>query len=702
MAESSQIKQEKIGNVTMDMTYYPGEDLYTDGSIEDEMLEIAQNNPPERFSQIIEEKRSWPVFYHFSPFRANIIDWLPIRKTDKVLEIGAGCGAITGALARKAGHVTCIDLSRKRSLVNAYRNKAYENITIMVGNFRDIEPHLDTDYDYVLLIGVFEYGQAYIGGQTPYEDFMRICDCHRKPEGRMIIAIENQFGLKYWAGCREDHLGTYFSGLEGYHEGGSARTFTRRGLEKILAQCGIGDYSFYYPYPDYKFMTAIYSDRYLPQKGELSNNLRNFDRERVLLFDEKQVFDQIIEEGQFPLFSNSYLLVVGRTPDVVYTKFSNDRADKWAIRTSVVQDAAGRVYVEKRPDTRAACQHLKNTKRAHDLLTERYQGTKIDINKCCLIGKDIRRGLAFEFCRGKTLESMLDECYQRSDAAGFKTLVDEYLYWLRYNKDKVAVSNLDFVFSNILVDGDVWHVIDYEWTFDRYIPPKEIAFRAFYTYSLGGAARKECGDLLMKEILGYTEGQIAAAIAEEQEFQRCITGSLASVEHMRELIGNRAYALEGMLSYYNYADHKFIVQVFVDYGGGFCEKNSVKFMDRYSEDKYMKLSFDIPEGAVRVRIDPCAYSCVVDVRMIKVGDRVCTDEVTWMNGSRQEYGAVVFDHEDPNFIVDVSGGERLWVDMEVMELPPMLAHQIVQGAEKEGLLTKVKGMLRTNGKGRPV
>lgn len=210
--EEDVLKQEKIGSVTLDFTYYSGEDIYSDGDIEDEMLEIAMNHPVERFPEIIEEKKSWPVFYHFSPLRTNIIDWIPFKKTDKVLEIGAGCGAVTKTLAERTGSVTCIDLSKKRSMVNAYRNRNYDNITIMVGNFKDIEPHLDADYDYVLLIGVFEYGKAYIGGETPYEDFMRICNRHRKLDGRLIIAIENKFGLKYWAGCREDHLGTYFSG----------------------------------------------------------------------------------------------------------------------------------------------------------------------------------------------------------------------------------------------------------------------------------------------------------------------------------------------------------------------------------------------------------------------------------------------------------------------------------------------------------
>ena len=34
--------QEKIGNVVIQTQYYPGQDLYSDGEIEDRMLKIAQ------------------------------------------------------------------------------------------------------------------------------------------------------------------------------------------------------------------------------------------------------------------------------------------------------------------------------------------------------------------------------------------------------------------------------------------------------------------------------------------------------------------------------------------------------------------------------------------------------------------------------------------------------------------------------------
>lgn len=314
-------RTEKIGNVVLDYSHYPEQDFYCDGASEDALLELVKTIPPREYPQEIYKAASWEVLYHLSDLRENIVGWLPVDKSMKVLEIGSGCGAITGSLAQKAGSVTCVDLSKKRSLINAYRHQDCDNVTIHVGNFSDIEPDLPTDYDFVCLIGVFEYGQSYIGGKTPFHDFYRIIKKHVKSDGHIVIAIENKLGLKYWAGCREDHVGTFFSGLEDYPQGGAARTFSRSGLEKILKECGETEYHFYYPYPDYKFMTTLYSDRYLPKVGELSNNLRNFDRDRMLLFDEKKVFDMLIREGLFGQYSNSFLVMTGPMTDIVYSRF---------------------------------------------------------------------------------------------------------------------------------------------------------------------------------------------------------------------------------------------------------------------------------------------------------------------------------------------------------------------------------------------
>ena len=68
------------------------------------------------------------------------------------LEIGAGCGAVTGLLCRKCDRVVAVDLSKKRSTINATRNRDCDNLEIMVGNFEDIQ--IEEKFDYVTLIGV--------------------------------------------------------------------------------------------------------------------------------------------------------------------------------------------------------------------------------------------------------------------------------------------------------------------------------------------------------------------------------------------------------------------------------------------------------------------------------------------------------------------------------------------------------------------
>lgn len=95
---------------------------------------------------------------------------------------------------------------------------------------------------------------------------LRRTSCHLKPGGKIIIAIENRLGLKYWAGCTEDHTGTYFEGLEGYPKTEGVKTFSKKELLDIIHQAGEFSTTFYYPYPDYKFPMTIYSDEYLPKK----------------------------------------------------------------------------------------------------------------------------------------------------------------------------------------------------------------------------------------------------------------------------------------------------------------------------------------------------------------------------------------------------------------------------------------------------
>lgn len=668
---------EQIGKITLDYKHYPGEDFYCDGVVEDELLEIVQNYRPEDYADVIEERASWPILYHLSPLRENIVGWIPFDASMKVLEVGSGCGAITGALAKKAGSVTCIDLSKKRSHINAHRHKECGNVTIQVGNFTDIEPELAADYDYICLIGVFEYGQSYIGTKNPFVDFLTIIKKHLKQGGRIIIAIENRFGLKYFAGCREDHLGTYFSGIEDYASGGGVRTFTKNGLEQILQSNHVDKHAFYYPYPDYKFMTSLYSDEYLPKIGELSTNTRNFDRDRMLLFDEKDAFDGILRDGLFPLFSNSYLLMIGEPLEVKYSKFSNDRASRFEIRTDILKAANGQYYVEKSPLTEAARIHADNIKTAYEMLQERYQGSKLELNRC----EVSRGGLRFEYIEGVTLETLFDDYLDREDYTGFQNLLRDYIEAIDYHSES-QVSDFDLIFSNILVQDDKWTIIDYEWTFNKQIPTKEIAYRAFYCYTLGAEKRRKLNHELIKEIIGVTTEEAASIREKEKEFQKYVTGQRLPLGNLHSKIGCRiSVPIEWEAKYIDDC-HKNRVQIYEDKGTGFSEETSYFIEDAYQTEEKIEFSITLTKDVCKLRIDPALDSCIVTVRKIEInGTEITLKGKKYVtNGVKCAENTFVFTTSDPNIILDIQElaklqENRITVKMDISRIPSKIAEK---------------------------
>lgn len=694
-------KTEQIGKVKLDYSRYPGEDLYSDGSVEEELLKIVRNRSSVEYGAVIEESRSWPILYHLSPLRENIVEWIPMKSTDKVLEVGSGCGAITGALARKAGSVTCVDLSRKRSLINAYRHSECDNVTIHVGNFKDIEPSLPKDYDYICLIGVFEYGQNYIGGERPFEDFLKLLLSHLAEGGRIVIAIENKYGLKYFAGCKEDHLGTYFSGIENYASGGGVRTFGRRGLEKIFARCKAPEAHFYYPYPDYKFMTTLYSDRHLPGKGELSNNMRNFDRDRMLLFDEKEAFDGVLQEELFSVFSNSYLVVLGEPFGTDYVKYSNDRAPEYQLRTMICRKADGAKCVRKSPLKEEARQHVRGMAAAYENLVARYESGRLGINRCELLAEEKYVCAEFEFVQGKPLSQLMDECLEREDQEEFKRLFREYVDRTGYNSEFPA-ADFDLIFSNILVEGEKWTLIDYEWTFGKSIEPKELAFRAVYCYLLEDEKRNRLDLDWILEELGISQEEAEAYREQERDFQKFVTGKRLAMAEIRDLLGGRVMTPQKWIDRYQDSEAVNRVQIYEDRGQGCSEENSYFVQEAYQGENLIEMELTVEGDVELLRIDPAFASCVVKLQEVTFnGERVPLEKrkILLSNGKlaqpveqkRENYcPSIVFPTEDPNLCLALRELKRqpenkLYVRMEVHRLPLEMAKDMAGSMKSKRL-----------------
>ncbi len=689
-------KIKKVGNVTLDYSFYKGEDLYSEGPEEDALLEVAATRDIDEFNRIIALRGSWNFLYHLSHLRGNIVDFLNIAPTDRVLEVGAGCGAITGVLSDKAASVTCIELSEKRSLINAYRHRDCSNIEIIIGNFQDIEKKLVDGYDYILLIGVLEYAAAYMEKDgDPFLSLLLSLTPHLSEGGRIVTAIENKYGMKYFSGAREDHTGRYFDGITGYRGSGTkVRTFSKKELEDLFKSAGLRN-RFYYPYPDYKLPVTIYSDERMPSKGEFGgDDTRNFDAERFTAFDEAAALDEALDKGFFDFFSNSYLIVSEKAATggegifqgrrrTIYSKHSNERDPAFQIRTDIEVDGYGKKYVVKYPLHPEASAHLENMNEARRDLTEEFSGTIYAMNDCVRYdGRDGRlERLEFEYLSGRNMSDELERLIRmgrRDDALSLvmsfaKSLRQMAVHDFSIQKDFVrifgdislmgshtsmAVTDLDLLFPNLIWSRKRWNVIDYEWTLYFPVPVEFVIWRAFHYY-LEESGEDGLGEGIFEKA-GIREHNRDEFMKMELSFQRYIAGRNLSIIGMHSMFGRNNIRFGEAIRLTSIVGRAERIKLYLDEGNGFNEE-SVRYFSAVRDDEdRITLDYALPLNCRGLRLDPADVYCMLKFEEIEVDGASCGDCL--VNGIAIGSGVVLFNTSDPQILfTNIQGGESIHI-----------------------------------------
>lgn len=267
---------------------------------QDKIFELLSKNPP------------WPILYHLSPQRKWLLEWYPFNKKGALLEIGAGCGALTEVFLRKLKLVVCNELTNERANIIKKRYSDYKNLVVYTGNFINMKK--TQKFDYITAIGVLEYSGRYIEGKNkfydPFLNFLLQVKKILKPKGHFILAIENKLGLKYFVGGKEDHYDDFFSSLENYPQYSGIRTFSKDEIIKLLKDAGFNNFNFYYPYPDYKLPHTIITDEGFNLNISLSSfsQIVDLSNERIPFFNEILTAYNLKLENILGKFSNSFLI----------------------------------------------------------------------------------------------------------------------------------------------------------------------------------------------------------------------------------------------------------------------------------------------------------------------------------------------------------------------------------------------------------
>ncbi|KQP17278.1 glycosyltransferase [Pseudorhodoferax sp. Leaf265] len=300
----------------------------------------------------------WPSLYHLGRGRINLLRPFRSMLAGSVLEIGCGCGAITRALGEFGADVVALEGSIVRAEIAAARCRGLDNISVICDSFDSFESK--ERFDVVTLIGVLEYARKYFAagpGQDPVAATLARARSMLKPGGVLLLAIENQLGLKYFAGRPEDHNGVPMYGIEDLYGSSDAVTFGEHELRGLLSAAGWDHQRWWYPFPDYKFPISILSESGVHASADLAPLLQNSvlaDPQRgATSFSLESAWAPVFRNGLAGALANSFAVVASDRPlpepQALAFHYASARRQSFAKEVAFTQGAADNILVQHRP-----------------------------------------------------------------------------------------------------------------------------------------------------------------------------------------------------------------------------------------------------------------------------------------------------------------------------------------------------------------
>ncbi|MCI8725561.1 MAG: glycosyltransferase [Hungatella sp.] len=510
-----------------------------------ELIEILETYGGNR-KQALREKPGLEYLYALSDLRENLMDWYPFCPEGRLLQVGSDYGALTGVYSRKTAMVDVLDVSEENLKVNWLRHvqaEGRENINYYTGSIEAYQDSMCRDgYDYIVFAGSL--------GENSREQ-IQAAKRLLKPEGQLLVAVCNPFGMKYWAGAKKDSF-----------------SFSKNQTEKLLTEGEPGgSLKFYYPMPDYKLPVTIFSDRYLPAKGDLTDTITAYDYPKYLLMDVGASYDAVCEDGQFDQYANSFFAVWTREKkeekepwEIQYVKYNRTRRECFQIKTVIRGDGRKR-QVEKSALDMEGTPHIWSLGTSYTSLSMEHTAIKfvkpsMSEDRCraqfpYVVGKTWAQKLGEEIQEGKapvrTIQKAMDQALEVKDTARVRFQVTpEFLevfgasgekispgsedgqpFWKGFEgQECLEISNIDALFENILLTEDGMYCLDYEWVFPFPIPVRFIQYRIlFYFYRQYHSILTACPgveDWLLKFDFTRKEQQIFKAM--EESFQQYVHG----------------------------------------------------------------------------------------------------------------------------------------------------------------------------------
>ncbi|WP_312833471.1 glycosyltransferase [Sedimentibacter saalensis] len=378
---------------------------------------------------------------------------------------------------------------------------------------------------------------------------------------------------------------------------------------------------------------------------------------------------------------------------VIFTKYSNERDDKFKIKTSIIKNENDLLIVEKSPLLSEGKPHINNMYKSFKDLTNIYPGDMVKINKCEFKDNSVQ----FEFLEGETLEKKLDDLLSIKNFKGLYELISYYykvIYSisdlkifektesftkifgnvnLPYGIMSSSISNIDIIFSNIIINSN-WNIIDYEWTFSFPVPLNYTIYRAINYYINSSPKRSNLINMDLLKFLGITNEEIIEYEIMERNFLNYTLGKSLTIGDIYNKIHGKCINVNHLIESASKQMDNF-TQVFYDYGDGFNEANSIKFHQLPDINGKISFTFNVSEKISGIRVDPSNDYCIISIEKLKGYKKGYYDLEFTTNGNNINNKTIVFNTRDSQIYVNHIEKDTSFIDVEIVikEVPYLLA-----------------------------
>ena len=426
----------------LNLDFYQEKEEVLSKAQEELIKEYIEKYDDSDYEKYFKDTVSESEIYHLSSESQNMINWYPFQQETTILEIGGNLGELTEVFCKKAKRVVTIEPNLKKAKAIEKRHKKQSNLEVIVGNFKQIK--LNEKFEYITLIGCMDDVYNILGENGKLENLIEIVKKYLNENGKILLAVDNKFGLRYFAGNPENKLNKKFESLIGYNnELEKIETFTYSSLKRKIEKLGLFS-NFYYPLPDYRMPNVIFSDKQLPKYNTVDKYNPYYKDESTILINEIDVLREILktDENMFHFFANSFFVEITQNKEDIkyqYISFNNLRKEQYRLITKISDTYVGKDVVNSE-----AHEHYENIQENIELLEKNEIKTVDYIEN----GKIYSKYIDQENMLNNVLTQALEE--NRKDV--FDRIINQYIEVI--SKNSIKINNYkDTVFAEYKIEA---------------------------------------------------------------------------------------------------------------------------------------------------------------------------------------------------------------------------------------------------------